>query len=69
MRQIISLQRSGQPGGAKVLCYKRDGTPFWSAPACLLACLTVSLSVCSFIQLPALPAVCPLVCLFVRLSV
>ena len=31
MRQMISLQRSGQPGAAKVLCYKRDGTPFWSA--------------------------------------
>lgn len=32
MRQIVTLQRSGQPGGAKLLCYKRDGTPFWSAP-------------------------------------
>ena len=31
MRQMISLQRSGQPGAAKILCYKRDGTPFWSA--------------------------------------
>ena len=30
MRQVITLQRSGQPGGAKILCYKRDGTPFWS---------------------------------------
>ena len=30
MRQIVTLQRTGQPGAAKVLCYKRDGTPFWS---------------------------------------
>ncbi|KAL3139144.1 hypothetical protein ABBQ32_005929 [Trebouxia sp. C0010 RCD-2024] len=30
MRQIITLQRTGQPGGAKILCYKRDGTPFWA---------------------------------------
>lgn len=29
MRQIVTQQRSGQPGGAKILCYKRDGTPFW----------------------------------------
>lgn len=30
MRQLISLQRAGQPGATKLLCYKRDGTPFWS---------------------------------------
>ena len=29
MRQIIQLQRSGQAGATKVLCYRRDGSPFW----------------------------------------
>ena len=33
MRQLIGLQRAGQPGATKLLCYKRDGTPFWSAPS------------------------------------
>ena len=29
MRQIVQLQRSGQAGATKVLCYRRDGSPFW----------------------------------------
>ncbi len=40
MRQIVTLQRTGQPGAAKVLCYKRDGTPFWSV-ACIPATYAV----------------------------
>lgn len=40
MRQIVTLQRTGQPGAAKVLCYKRDGTPFWS-----VACIPVTYAV------------------------
>lgn len=52
MRQIITLQRTGQPGGAKILCYKRDGTPFWSAlqPVCVI--LTRMMSVLPSSQLP-----------------
>ena len=43
MRQLISLQRAGQPGATKLLCYKRDGTPFWFvccplAPCCAMLC-------------------------------
>ena len=42
MRQMITLQRSGQPGAAKVLCYKRDGTPFWSGPDSLMHKMSIS---------------------------
>ncbi len=47
MRQIVTLQRTGQPGAAKVLCYKRDGTPFWS-----VACTPATCAVLCFIALP-----------------
>ena len=46
MRQIVTLQRTGQPGAAKVLCYKRDGTPFWSV-ACTLAVLCCAVLCCA----------------------
>ena len=69
MRQMISLQRSGQPGGAKALCYKRDGTPFWSVlPSALHVCLSGCLSRSVLLCLAEWLAVCLSVCLFVCLS-
>ena len=56
MRQIVTLQRTGQPGAAKVLCYKRDGTPFWSvactfATCAVLCCAVLCCAVLGFIAL------------------
>ena len=45
MRQIVTLQRTGQPGAAKVLCYKRDGTPFWSVACTFATCAVLCCAV------------------------